>query len=146
MSDDGYPIYRRRANGDVAEKKFRGQSFRVDNRHVVPYNRQLLLLFDCHINVEVCSTIKSIKYVFKYITKGPDRAAINLQTVDGTVVAPRNEIDVSRDNNRMTNTQMDRQTDCDKFLWTKNQLVIFRSIWTADTSRHPRLAGASSAL
>ncbi len=96
MNEDGYPVYRRPNDGTVAEKKNRGKSFFVDNRNVVPHNRQLLLILDCHINVEICSTIKAIKYVFKYITKGPDRAAINIQTEGGRVaVPPRNEIDVS---------------------------------------------------
>ena len=63
MSEDGYPVYRRRNTGDVAEKLARGRPFEVDNRYVVAHNRQLLLLLDCHINVEVCSTIKAIKCV-----------------------------------------------------------------------------------
>ncbi len=64
MSEDGYPIYRRRDNGDVAVKLARGRPFQVDNRYVVAHNRQLLVLLDCHVNVEICSTIKAIKRVF----------------------------------------------------------------------------------
>ncbi len=30
----------------------------LDNKFVVPYNPQLLRLYECHINVEVVSTIK----------------------------------------------------------------------------------------
>ena len=44
----------------------------LDNRWVVPYNPYLLALFDCHMNVEICSTIKLVKYLYKYIFKGHD--------------------------------------------------------------------------
>jgi hypothetical protein len=44
----------------------------------VPYNPLLLVLFKAHINVEVCNSIKSIKYVCKYINKGTDQLAFSL--------------------------------------------------------------------
>uniref|UniRef100_A0AC34QDY1 Helitron helicase-like domain-containing protein n=1 Tax=Panagrolaimus sp. JU765 TaxID=591449 RepID=A0AC34QDY1_9BILA len=71
---DGYPNYKRSNNGVTVEKS--GHTF--DNRHVVPYNPVLLMIMDCHINVEVVASIKSIKYAFKYIFKGHDRAAIKI--------------------------------------------------------------------
>ena len=51
----------------------------VTNQWVVSYNPLLLRQFNCHINVEMCSSIKSIKYVLKYITKGTDQAVFELQ-------------------------------------------------------------------
>ncbi|KAB2619505.1 hypothetical protein D8674_015374 [Pyrus ussuriensis x Pyrus communis] len=45
----------------------------VDNSWVIPYNPWLLLRYDCHINVEICASIKSVKYLYKYVYKGPDR-------------------------------------------------------------------------
>ncbi|RCV43190.1 hypothetical protein SETIT_9G275200v2 [Setaria italica] len=48
----------------------------LDNQWVVPYNPCLLRTFNCHINVEACSSIKSVKYLFKYIYKGHDRASV----------------------------------------------------------------------
>jgi len=65
---DSYPIYRRCDNG--CKEKVRG--YKLDNRWVVPYNPQ----FNCHINVEACSIIKSVKYLFKYVYNGHDRASI----------------------------------------------------------------------
>ncbi|KAG6717889.1 hypothetical protein I3842_04G122900 [Carya illinoinensis] len=56
--------------------KLRGHN--LDNRWVVPYNPYLLATFDCHINVEICSTIKAVKYLYKYVYKGHDHVAFNL--------------------------------------------------------------------
>lgn len=52
----------------------------LNNRWVVPYNPYLLARFDCHINVEVCSTIKAVKYLYKYIYKGHDKIIYKLVT------------------------------------------------------------------
>ncbi|XP_050890313.1 uncharacterized protein LOC127095705 [Lathyrus oleraceus] len=71
---DSYPEYRRRFDESVSLGKDRS----VDNRWVVPYNPWLLLKYDCHINVEICSSIKSIKYLYKYVYKGPDRVAMEV--------------------------------------------------------------------
>ncbi|CAH1421261.1 unnamed protein product [Lactuca virosa] len=71
---DSYPVYRRRDNG--IEVDIRGN--KMDNRWVVPYNPKLLMMFNCHMNVEVCSSITSVKYVFKYIYKGHDKQVINI--------------------------------------------------------------------
>ncbi|CAN1778539.1 ATP-dependent DNA helicase pif1 [Linum perenne] len=65
----GYVVYRRRDLGITATK---GGTV-LDNRYVVPFNRNLLVLFQAHINVELCHQGRVIKYLFKYLTKGPDR-------------------------------------------------------------------------
>ncbi|AQK41222.1 hypothetical protein ZEAMMB73_Zm00001d024457 [Zea mays] len=65
---DSYPIYRRRDDG----QKVRVRGHDLDNRWVVPYNPTLLRMYDYHINVEVCSSIKAMKYIYKYIHKGHD--------------------------------------------------------------------------
>ncbi|XP_021714951.1 uncharacterized protein LOC110682908 [Chenopodium quinoa] len=54
--DDGYPMYRRKNTGEIV--RIRGAA--LDNSWVIPYNRYLSALFDCHLNVDVCSTIHSI--------------------------------------------------------------------------------------
>jgi len=48
----------------------------VDNRYVVGYNPYLLMHMRCHINVEIVTTNHSIKYLFKYLNKGTDRATV----------------------------------------------------------------------
>ncbi|AQK59598.1 hypothetical protein ZEAMMB73_Zm00001d053542 [Zea mays] len=69
---DSYPIYKCRDDG--RKEKVRGCE--LDNRWVVPYNPYLLRLFNCHINVEACGSIKVVKYLLKYIYKGHDRASV----------------------------------------------------------------------
>ncbi|GKB36720.1 DNA helicase PIF1, ATP-dependent [Tanacetum coccineum] len=75
IDEDGYPIYRRR-DDKVSVKK---ANFTFDNKHVVPHNRYLLLKYQAYINVEWCNRSKAIKYLFKYLNKGPDRATIVIQ-------------------------------------------------------------------
>ncbi|XP_074305055.1 uncharacterized protein LOC141639985 [Silene latifolia] len=65
---NSYPIYRRRQNGRSVVVR----TATLDNRWVVPYNPFLLVKYDCPLNVEVCSTIKAVKYLYKYVYKGHD--------------------------------------------------------------------------
>lgn len=76
--DDGYPQYRRRSQADGGfTVEING--IELDNRWVVPYNPVLSRVFDAHINVELCNSVKSIKYICKYVNKGSDQAAFALE-------------------------------------------------------------------
>jgi hypothetical protein len=76
IQPDGYPLYRRPNDGRIFLRK--GGPGRpdvvFDNRDVVPHNPYLSTRFNCHINVEVCTSIRAIKYIYKYVYKGHDRA------------------------------------------------------------------------
>lgn len=72
MDQDGYPIYRRRNDG----RSFVIKGMHADNRDVVPYNPILSEMFNCHINVEGCASIRAVKYIHKYIYKGHDRTTM----------------------------------------------------------------------
>ncbi len=74
MGANSYPEYRRRNNGRTVTKK----GVDLDNRYVVPFNRYLSKKYRAHINVEACTSIKSVKYLFKYIYKGHDCASIEV--------------------------------------------------------------------
>ena len=85
LTEFTYPKYRRRPpgnGGNTAIKKVRGKEITVDNSLVVPYNSYLSLKFNAHINVEVVTSVVSVKYVFKYITKGPDRCVLSTKSVE----------------------------------------------------------------
>ncbi|KAK9068544.1 hypothetical protein SSX86_012659 [Deinandra increscens subsp. villosa] len=69
IDDKGRAFYRRRQNSQKVQK---GRAI-VDCGYVVPYNKDLSLRFRAHINVEHCGWSMMIKYLFKYISKGPDR-------------------------------------------------------------------------
>ena len=51
--------------------------FDVDKRLVVPHNLYLATKYDCHFNIEI-SSVKAVKYLYKYIYKGSDRALAKL--------------------------------------------------------------------
>ncbi|GKE89607.1 hypothetical protein Tco_1567082, partial [Tanacetum coccineum] len=65
--------------------------FTYDNKHVVPHNRYLLLKYNSHINAEWCNQSKAIKYLFKYLNKGRDRATVVIQenVTNGNSLVPQ---------------------------------------------------------
>ena len=71
---DGYPSYSRPDNG----RTVRVRNIDLDNRWVVPYNPFLCKKYAAHINLEACVSIKSVKYLYKYIYKGYDTAHIEI--------------------------------------------------------------------
>lgn len=75
MNVNGYPMYRRRNNG----VRITVGPHTVDNRWIVPYNPYLSLKYNAHINVEVCSSVRSVKYLYKYIYKGHDCTSVQLR-------------------------------------------------------------------
>ena len=60
FSVDGYPHYERHHRHTVFVR-----NHTLDDQNFVPYNAYLLAKYDCHINVEVCTTVKSVKYIFE---------------------------------------------------------------------------------
>ena len=82
---DSYPLYRRRLDGrshrvQIKDKETNGMmSVYLTNQHVVPYNPFLTKKYKAHINVELCGSIDAIKYINKYVYKGPDRTTVHLK-------------------------------------------------------------------
>ena len=91
--DNNYATYRRRAPKDGGQEFVCPKTKTViDNRWVVPYNPFLSLRYNCHINVEFCTSPKAAKYLYKYVTKGHDRAMISTVLADNGKVECRDEI------------------------------------------------------
>jgi hypothetical protein len=87
MDVNGYPIYRRRNTGHTLLV----HSIELDNCWVVPHNVYLSTKYDAHINIEVCNNIRVVKYLFKYVYKGHDRATVEIlrqsdNAIEGNVV------------------------------------------------------------
>jgi hypothetical protein len=68
----------------------------IDNSWIVPYSPYLLLKYQCHINVECCLSVRGVKYLYKYVHKGPDRAMVSVRT-QSTEPRPVNEIQQYQD-------------------------------------------------
>ena len=75
IDDNSYPTYQRRNNG----RTFNKQALKLDNRWIVPYNPYLSAKYNAHINVEIATSITSVKYLYKYVYKGGDRATAKVQ-------------------------------------------------------------------
>ncbi len=85
---NAYPIYRHRDTRHTILV----HGIELDNHWVVPHNVYLLTKYDAHINIEICKNIRVVKYLFKYVYKGHDRATIEIsrqrdKVTEGNVVA-----------------------------------------------------------
>ncbi|GBN10719.1 hypothetical protein AVEN_261934-1 [Araneus ventricosus] len=85
-NENGYPQYRRRYPADRSEtttiKLRNGDYATVDNNWVVPYSSILAKIFNAHINVEACSSVREINHICKYFNKGRDQAIFNFKNTD----------------------------------------------------------------
>ena len=70
---------------------------------LVPYSLLLCKTYKAHINVELCCSVKSIKYICKYINKGSVKAIIAVQNVN--------------DNDEATRYQMGRYISSNEAIW-----------------------------
>ncbi|XP_050340140.1 uncharacterized protein LOC126766383 [Bactrocera neohumeralis] len=99
---DGYPIYRRRSTengGQTFIKTISYADIDIDNRW-----------FNAHINVESCSSVKSIKYICKYVNKGSDMAVFRIENTN-VHSPPLNQ------NDEITNYQIDRYVSSNEAVW-----------------------------
>ncbi|GBM89299.1 hypothetical protein AVEN_88465-1 [Araneus ventricosus] len=103
--DDGYPKFRRSPEdgGCTAKIRFRGKEIEIDNKWVVPYSPLLSKMSHAHINVEYCKSVKSIKYICKYIHKGSDMAVFGLKKAN--------------EHDDVTNYQLGRYISSNEAVW-----------------------------
>jgi hypothetical protein len=82
--ENSYPIYRRRNKHPFTKIVNRNETT-ITDRNVVPYNPYLLKKYNCHLNVEIASTIKTVKYICKYVYKGHDKALVRLRRANNNL-------------------------------------------------------------
>jgi hypothetical protein len=59
-----------------------GDEGMYDNRWIVSYNPCLIRRYKAYINVEICTTVQAIKYIYKYVYKGRDKATLKIVDTD----------------------------------------------------------------
>ena len=80
IGDGSFPSYRRRSpaeGGETVETAKR----KIDNSWIVPYSPYLLMRYNSHINVEVCSGMHIFKYLHLYMNKGPDKMMVSVRLI-----------------------------------------------------------------
>jgi hypothetical protein len=111
---DGYPEYRRRSpkdGGREAKIVRGGKEFIVDNSSIVAYNPLLSKTFNGHVNVEVCNSIKAVKYVIKYVNKGSDMAVYGIQK------SPKKDSKNRNKNDEVENFKLGRYISASEAVW-----------------------------
>ena len=87
FTDTGFTVYRRRDTGIF----IRRDTHNLDNTWVVPHNLELLKKYQAHINVKYVNKSKVLKYLCKYVNKGPDQAKIIFERIKKCQDAPINQ-------------------------------------------------------
>ncbi|XP_054710754.1 uncharacterized protein LOC129220340 [Uloborus diversus] len=105
---DGYPLYRRRnaengGNTYSMRMSIFANYVELDNRWVVPYSPLLSKTYKAHINVEYCSSVRSIKYICKYVNKSSDLAVFEVRNINK--------------NDKLTRYQMGRYISSNEAIW-----------------------------
>ena len=80
--DSSHPVYQRLSpedGGRVVQLVRGGKTFTIDNSWIVPHAPFLSLRFFGHINVENCLSPTAAKYLYKYLTKGAERAMVRTE-------------------------------------------------------------------
>ena len=67
-----------------------GILYQAFNWDIVPYNPFISLRFKCHINLEKLTSPRNAKYLYKYVTKGPERSIVSAELDNDD--HPRDEI------------------------------------------------------
>lgn len=81
MDTNGYFQYHRKNN----RRTFNVCNNVIDNKDVVLYNPTLSRKYNCHINIEVCASIRAMKYIDKYIYKEYDCTTMQIGNEDDEV-------------------------------------------------------------
>lgn len=93
FTNNGFTQYRRRDTTIY----IRRDNHNLDNRWVIPHNLFLLNKYQAHINIEYVNKSKLLKYLCRYVNKGPDKATITFEHIkkegDGNTYKDKKDID-----------------------------------------------------
>ena len=64
------------------ELRYRYAQKKEEDRHVVPYNARLLLIWKAHCNIQYCTTGGLANYVSKYVTKSEPKSIVSINSQD----------------------------------------------------------------
>ena len=81
IAGDRFPVYRRRGHFVAYVNDYNGVSRAVTDEWVVPYSPFLTLRYRCHLNIECAAHINTFKYLYKYVLKPPDHAAVVIDEI-----------------------------------------------------------------
>ncbi|CAN7043651.1 unnamed protein product [Brassica rapa subsp. trilocularis] len=104
IDKSGIVVYKRRVNSRASV--FKGD-IELDSRYVVPHNLSIIRKYKAHINIEWCCKTGAIKYLFKYITKGVDRAMALLQQTGS-----QDRAGLEKKNEHLEMDEIDRYLEC----------------------------------
>ncbi|KMQ85683.1 hypothetical protein RF55_15614 [Lasius niger] len=79
-----YPMYQQKNTG----KKYIVRNKKINNQWLVPYSPYLIMKYDRHTNLEICSSVKSVKYLYKEF----DWASTKMQSRDSTRLIKIDEV------------------------------------------------------
>ncbi|CAO4371004.1 unnamed protein product [Caenorhabditis nigoni] len=82
MQENEYSTYKRSGQNKFILHRNKN-TIEGGSEWVVPHCKKLLLKYECHINIEVVSSVKIMKYMFKYIHKGADRVLLEASEMIG---------------------------------------------------------------
>jgi hypothetical protein len=77
INSDGYLKYRRRRTVDGVDMQW-GDEGMYDNRWIVPYNLYLIRRYKAQVYI----IVQAVKYIYKYVYKGRDRAILEIANTD----------------------------------------------------------------
>ncbi|KAF8081784.1 hypothetical protein N665_0867s0006, partial [Sinapis alba] len=114
IDKSGYVLYRRRRDETAYVVK---DGAVMNNTSVVPHNIDILKKYEAHINVEWCNRTSAVKYLFKYITKGVDKATAVIEKGNNTSTFDKGKEVVTKQRNEIQDFIEGRYISACESMW-----------------------------
>ena len=97
---------------------------------VVPYNPYLTLKYKAHINIEICNSLMSVKYLYKYVFKGHDKLSVTLVSASPNIEhiqlqSPDEMANNALHINEVTQFVESRYVSCCEAMWRLNGFKMY---------------------